>query len=198
MYILIVKISSMGDIIHTLPAVTDAANAIPDILFDWVVEETFSEIPTWHPFVHHIIPIKLRFWKKKWYKINSWKEFHQYSKQLNKHKYDLIIDAQGLLKTALFITSHITYGEKHGMDRTSVKEPMSCWFYKHQHYINKTQHAIERIRQLFSHSLQYPLPSHLGQYNIKHNFNTIIQSRTSSPYLIFFHSTTKKKKIGLN
>ncbi|UOY04418.1 hypothetical protein MWH05_00305 [Candidatus Blochmanniella pennsylvanica] len=84
MKVLIIKISSMGDIIHTLPAVTDASNIVPNILFDWIVEETFSDILRWHPGIHHIIPINLRFWIKKWYKLSSWKKYRECCIQLKK------------------------------------------------------------------------------------------------------------------
>ncbi|WP_159715026.1 lipopolysaccharide heptosyltransferase I [Blochmannia endosymbiont of Camponotus nipponensis] len=190
MRVLIIKISSMGDIIHTLPAVTDASNAIPNILFDWVVEETFSEILNWHPAIHHIIPINLRFWIKNWYKFSSWKKYHKCITQLKKKEYDVIIDAQGLLKTSLLITC-ITRGKKHGMDYASAREPISSWMYHNQYYINTNQHAVERIRQLFSLSLQYPAPSYIGKYNINHLFPL---QKSNPPYLIFFHSTTKSKK----
>ncbi|MCD8525166.1 MAG: hypothetical protein LRY67_05435 [Gammaproteobacteria bacterium] len=63
--ILIIKTSSLGDIIHTLPALTDAMHAIQGIRFDWVIEERFQIIPTWHPAVDHVFPIALRRWKKK-------------------------------------------------------------------------------------------------------------------------------------
>lgn len=64
MQVLIVKTSSMGDVLHTLPALTDALQAIPDIRFDWVVEEGFSQIPTWHPAVDRVIPVAIRRWRK--------------------------------------------------------------------------------------------------------------------------------------
>lgn len=194
MRILIIKISSMGDIIHTLPAITDASRAIPNITFDWVIEETFSEIPIWHPFVHRVIPIKFRFWKNQWHQIHAWKKYFECIKQLNAYKYDAIIDAQGLLKTSLLIVHKIDRGIKHGMNFFSAKESISCWFYHNCYHISKNQHAIERIRQLFSCSLQYTLPSNLGQYNIDHNFYPKIKSNHSSPYLIFFHSTTQSQK----
>ena len=57
MRVLIVKPSSMGDVLHTLPALTDAAQAIPGIRFDWVVEEGFAQIPSWHKSVERVIPV---------------------------------------------------------------------------------------------------------------------------------------------
>ncbi|ADV33982.1 lipopolysaccharide heptosyltransferase I [Candidatus Blochmanniella vafra str. BVAF] len=185
---LIIKISSMGDIIHTLPAVTDAANFIPNVLFDWVVEETFAEIPQWHLSVFQVIPIKLRLWKKKWYTLRSWKEYNNYITQVGAKKYDAIIDAQGLLKTSLFAT-YFAVGIKHGLDRFSAKEPISCWVYDKCYRINKIQHAIERIRKLFAYSLGYSVPSCIGQYNIRHIFQSCIK-KSEAPYLILLHSTT--------
>ena len=64
MRVLVVKMSSLGDVIHTLPAITDAARALPHCRFDWVVEEAFAEIPGWHPAVDRVIPIALRRWRK--------------------------------------------------------------------------------------------------------------------------------------
>lgn len=195
MKVLIIKISSMGDIIHTLPAVTDATEAIPDITFDWIIEKTFSEIPKWHPSINKIIPIKLRSCKYKWHKLSTWKEYYQQIKQCNSQKYDLIIDAQGLLKTSLFITNIINNNSlKHGLSYKSATEPMACFFYHKRHYIKKNIHAIERTRQLFASSLKYPLPSGSGQYNIKHIFSSQIPQHHFPPYLIFFHSTTQLRK----
>lgn len=64
MRVLLVKTSSMGDVLHSLPALTDAQAAIPDIQFDWVVEEGFAQIPTWHSAVNKVIPVAIRRWRK--------------------------------------------------------------------------------------------------------------------------------------
>jgi heptosyltransferase-1 len=62
--VLVVKTSSLGDVIHTLPALTDAAAALPGIRFDWAVEQAFAEIPAWHPAVERVIPVAIRRWRK--------------------------------------------------------------------------------------------------------------------------------------
>ena len=67
MRVLIVKTSSMGDVLHTLPSLTDAMRAIPGIRFDWVVEEGFAQIPTWHEAVDRVIPVAIRRWRKAWF-----------------------------------------------------------------------------------------------------------------------------------
>ncbi len=67
MRVLVVKTSSMGDVLHTLPALTDAMQAMPDIRFDWVVEEGFAQIPSWHPAVERVLPVAIRRWRKAWF-----------------------------------------------------------------------------------------------------------------------------------
>lgn len=67
MKVLIIKTSSMGDVLHTLPALTDAMRAIEGIRFDWVVEENFAQIPGWHPAVDRVIPVAIRRWRKHWF-----------------------------------------------------------------------------------------------------------------------------------
>lgn len=196
MKILIIKISSMGDIIHTLPAVTDAFHIMSDISFDWIVEKSFSEIPKWHPAIHRVIPINLRGWKKNWYKAISWREFYQYISWIKKQDYDLVIDAQGLLKTSLFITAVTVSYWKHGMDFISAREPASAYFLHQRHYINKYQHAICRIRQLFAYSLQYSVPHSKGEYNISYLFPR--QVNHVAPYLIFFYCTTQLEKYWVD
>ena len=147
MHVLLVKMSSMGDIIHTLPAVTDAMNAIPDLKIDWVVEPAFSDIPAWHPAVKQVIPMALRKWRKNIIGSFPSGEIKQFLQTLKEKKYDAIIDAQGLLKSA--IVSKIARGESHGYDKHSAKERISSYFYTHTYAAKKTEHAIKRARFLF-------------------------------------------------
>ena len=99
MQILLIKTSSMGDVLHTLPALTDAANAIPNLEIDWVVEPAFADIPSWHPAVKKIIPFNLRKWRHHVLSAETWKQFFKFLKDLREKKYDLVIDAQGLIKS---------------------------------------------------------------------------------------------------
>lgn len=104
MKILIVKTSSMGDVLHTLPAITDMQNAIPDLKVDWVVEENFTEIPAWHSAVNKVIPVAIRRWRKNLCQRQTWVEWQQFLKQLKSEQYDAVIDAQGLIKSAVLVT----------------------------------------------------------------------------------------------
>lgn len=101
MRILIIKMSSMGDLIQTLPAINDATNALPGIQFDWVAEEAFTEIPKWHANVKQVIPIALRRWRKQpWHALQQ-NEIQKFYQQLRAQQYDKIIDAQGSIKSAI-------------------------------------------------------------------------------------------------
>ncbi|MGP4123555.1 MAG: lipopolysaccharide heptosyltransferase RfaC [Sodalis sp. (in: enterobacteria)] len=190
MKVLIVKISSMGDVLHTLPALTDAVRALPGIRFDWVIEENFAQIPTWHPAVRQAIPVAIRRWRKNWFGAATRQERCDFKRQLKQERYDAIIDAQGLLKSAALVT-RIARGEKHGLDCKSVREPFASWFYHQRHNVSKQQHAIERIRQLFAASLDYPLPKALGDYAINRHFRPVPSNEV---YLVFLHATTRRCK----
>lgn len=127
MRVLLIKTSSLGDVVHTLPALTDAARAIPGIKFDWVVEEGFAEIPTWHPAVGKVVPVAIRRWRKNlWQTIKSgeWRRFKQ---SVRAEKYDLVIDAQGLLKSA-WLTRYVK-APVAGLDKNSAREPLAARFY---------------------------------------------------------------------
>ena len=100
MKVLLVKTSSLGDVVHTLPALTDAQRALPGIQFDWVVEEGFAEIPAWHPAVAQVIPVAIRRWRKHPLQTLRNGEWQRFKARLREGRYDLVIDAQGLLKSA--------------------------------------------------------------------------------------------------
>lgn len=193
MKVLIVKISSMGDVLHTLPSLTDAIMHYPNIQFDWIVEENFVEIPHWHNAVNRVIPIAIRRWRKNWLKKSVWQEIIAFRNQLQEQKYNVVIDAQGLLKSA-FLAKNLVCGISHGYDWKSAKEPLASLFYDCHHYVNKQQHAIERIRQLFANSLCYIKPTISGDYGIKSYFSPLVLAKKNTPYIIFFHSTTRDDK----
>ena len=123
MRVLIVKMSSLGDVIHTLPALTDAAEAIPGIKFDWVVEEAFAEIPAWHPAVDRVIPIALRRWRKTPWRSFGGPQWKKFRAQLDRHHYDAVIDPQGLLKSAF--VSRLVRAPRFGMDKNSARERLN-------------------------------------------------------------------------
>ena len=193
MNVCLVKTSSMDDVLHTLPALTDAQNALPDITFDWVVEENFAEIPRWHGAVKRVIPIALRRWRKQPFSTNTQQAWKRYRTLLQENQYDAVIDAQGLVKSAFFAT-RLAQGTKYGYNRQCAREPLASFFYDHRFYVAYQQHAVERIRQLFSLSLGYELPQTPGDYGIARHFTN---HAIEKPYIVFIHATTRADKYWL-
>src|SRR5579871_2592529 len=98
MHALFIKLTSMGDLIHALPALTDARQAIPGISFDWVIEKSFSEVALWHPAINKIIPTSHRKWRKNFRQSLKNQEIQQFLKSLRQQSYDIVIDGQSSLK----------------------------------------------------------------------------------------------------
>ena len=192
MRVLIVKTSSMGDVLHTLPALTDAMRAIPGIRFDWVVEEGFAQIPGWHPAVDRVIPVAIRRWRKNWFGSETRQQRCDFKREVQSQTYDAVIDAQGLMKSAALVT-RVAKGEKHGQDCKSAREPFASWFYNHRHEIDKKQHAVERTRELFAKSLGYEKPATQGDYAIAARFLSHLPA-DAHEYLVFLHATTRADK----
>ena len=190
MKVCVIKTSSMGDVIHTLPALTDAQKAIPSLSIDWVVEENFAEIPRWHSAVNRVLPIALRRWRKSPFSIQTRNEWKNYRTLLQAENYDAVIDAQGLIKSALFAI-RFAQGVKHGYDRQSIRELLASFFYDKKYAISYQQHAVERIRQLFAQSLGYELPQVQGDYGIARHF---LHQTSEKNYVVFIHSTTRADK----
>ncbi|ESY96032.1 MULTISPECIES: lipopolysaccharide heptosyltransferase I [unclassified Mesorhizobium] len=153
MKVLIVKTSSMGDVIHTFPALQDACRARPDIAFDWCVEEAFAGILTLHPAIRTIHTVAIRRWRKNLFDTNTWREAAALRRTLRECRYDLVIDAQGLLKSAL--VARQTRAPIAGFDRSSVREPSATLFYDITFAVPRDLHAIERTRRLFGLALGY-------------------------------------------
>lgn len=190
MKVLVVKTSSMGDVIHTLPALTDAARVFPDIQFDWVVEESFAQIPSWHPHVKRVIPIAWRRWRKNLLAKKTWSEIKAFWKDLRSEQYDFIIDAQGLVKSA--VISQLAKGKKGGLDWESARESFASLGYQQKCKVNFYQHAIVRMRSIFSLLLGYALPQSIPEYGISRKQ---FYNEAAEDYLVFLHGTTWPTKL---
>ncbi len=190
MRVLIIKTSSLGDVIHTLPALTDAVNALGDVRFDWVVEEGLAEIPCWHPAVDRIIPVAMRRWRKNGW-IRSWLagEWMAVVREMRAEKYDAVIDAQGLIKSALITRKAL--GPRYGLDKNSAREALSAMVLDHPLAVSKDQHAVQRVRQLFAQALGYNLPATPADFRLD---RTQLARSSASPYWVFLHGTSWASK----
>ncbi len=187
MKILVIKTSSMGDVIHTLPAISDVSFAMPDCKIDWVVEESFAEIPHWHPAVTQVIPVALRRWRKNpWHAWRSG-QWQAFKSQLRENNYDVVIDAQGLMKSA-FLTRQAR-GLRCGLDQFSARESLASIIYQKKIPVAKEQHAVSRVRQLFADALRY-VPARIEPHygiDVTRLGKVDIDSK---PYLLLLHGTT--------
>jgi heptosyltransferase-1 len=180
----------MGDIIHTLPALTDAGRAIPGIRFDWVVENAFADIPRWHPSVDSVIPVAIRRWRKDVLTPQTRHEWKQLRAQLQEQQYDLILDAQGLVKSAFL--AFFASGVRAGLNWKSARESLASLAYQRKYSVNFYQHAIVRMRALFSAALGYELPQTAPDFNI--NRQSFPALGTEEPYIVFLYGTTWASK----
>ncbi|RWF32122.1 lipopolysaccharide heptosyltransferase I [Mesorhizobium sp.] len=153
MKVLIVKTSSMGDVIHTFPAIEDARRHRPDVSFGWCVEEAFAGIVALHPAIGAIHTVAIRRWRKRLFNSDTWHEAGKLRRALRAAGYDLVIDAQGLLKSA--VVAKQAAAPVAGFDRASAREPSATLFYDHRYGVPRDLHAIERTRRLFGLALGY-------------------------------------------
>jgi heptosyltransferase-1 len=187
MRVLVVKTSSLGDILHTLPALTDASRAIPGIRFDWTLEEDFIEIPLWHASVDRVITMAHRRWRQTPIRSFMGTEFRRYLTELRERHYDAVIDAQGQIIKTIWIV-RAARGRRYGLDWRTAREALAALFYDRRVHVSKGQHAVERIRQLFAAALGYPAPTGIGDYGIdrEKRFDVHIDPRK----LVFLHGTS--------
>ncbi len=190
MDILVIKTSSLGDVVHLLPALTDASQALPGSRFDWLVEEAFAAVPGWHPAVDRVIPVALRRWRRHPVRAVASSEWRQFRRKLSERRYAAVVDAQGLIKSALL--SRLAHGPRHGLDRDSAREPLAALSYQRRHAVARNQHAVARLRQLFAASLDYPLPATDPDFGLSRN--RAPRPPQAAPYLVFLHATTWTSK----
>jgi heptosyltransferase-1 len=180
----------MGDIIHTLPALTDAKRACPDVEFDWVVEEAFAEIPKWHAGVSDVIPVAIRRWRKNLFQTSGSTEWKQFKNTVRKHHYDLVIDAQGLMKSA-WVCRRVK-APAAGYDKHSIRESWARFAYQHKYRVSKDMHAVERVRNLFAQALGYEKPETKGDYGLKRE--VFCAGTPVATNVVFLHGTTRADK----
>lgn len=155
MRILLVKTTSMGDVIHNLPVVSDIRRRLPDATIDWVVEDRFAEIPRLHPAIGRVIPVAVRRWRTTLLSPVTWGEIGAYRRAVKADAYDAVIDTQGLLKSALLAAP--ARGPKFGHAAKTAREPLAAHFYDRAFDIPRDRNAVRRNRELAAAALDYTL-----------------------------------------
>lgn len=153
MRILLVKTSSLGDVIHNLPVLNDIRRNFPEAVIDWCVEENFAAIPRLHPAVDRVIPVAIRRWRRNLFKLQTWREIGAWRQNLQGENYALVIDTQGLLKSA-YIAGRAR-GPSAGYAADSIREPMAAGLYDRRFSVPYDLHAVVRNRRLVAAALDY-------------------------------------------
>ncbi|RKZ84937.1 MAG: lipopolysaccharide heptosyltransferase I, partial [Gammaproteobacteria bacterium] len=177
------------------PALTDAANAIPDIEFDWVVDQAFTDVPLWHPKVKNVIKTAHRKWKQQPVAAWSDRRIPHFYKQLNAQDYDVVIDLQNNLKSAF--VSWLYKGDVHGLDKDSCREKPAHWAYKYRYTIDTKQHSIEQLREFMAQALKYDLPDQAADYGVDLSRHELPELDFELPerFLLFVHNASWITKL---
>ena len=208
--ILLVKLSSLGDVLHNLPIVWDLRARLPDAHIDWVVEEGYVHLL--EPLLSHdgfrgidrIIPFGLRRWKKNLFSLVTWKEFFAFRKMLQSTTYDVLIETQGLLKSAIVCSlakkrSGAVVAGLANATEFSGYEPLARSFYNQFVQVPSQCHAVDRSRWVMCSALDWPLleRSNAPQFYPQEFIASVPKSALAglnTPYVLCFHSTAREAK----
>jgi heptosyltransferase I len=188
--ILLVKTSSLGDVIQNLPVVTDIMRYVTAPEIDWVVEEAFAAIPRLHPGVRRVIPVATRRWRKGLASQAVWSDFSAFKRRLQENTYDVVLDTQGLIKSG-FIT-WLARGTHYGYDRQSAWEPLATLSYDRTFAVSPHLHAVIRNRSLAAQAFGYAITDAVD-YGIAAP-SPLPAWLPSGPYAVLLHATSRNDK----
>jgi heptosyltransferase-1 len=188
--VLFVKLSSLGDVVHNFPAVTDVALAIPGVRIGWAVEEAYADLVRLHPSVAEVIPVALRRWRRQWLHPSSWSQMRAVKRAVRAHAWDYVIDTQGLLKSAA--VARWARGPRFGADRASAREAVAARAYDVKLRVPRAMHAVERNRLLAAQVFGYA-PDAPARYGIA--APAVAQPwLPAGPYVVLLHAASHERK----
>lgn len=191
MKILLVRLSSMGDLIHTLPAVQDLARRCPEVELHWLCEAGFADIARLHPFVKKVHIMQWRHWRKKLAESETWREIGRLKNALQQERFDFVLDSQGLMKSALF--AKMAKAPIYGLDQHSARESWAAYFYQRKFAVKKGRNAVWRNRALFAQAFGYVMP---GQQCFGLEVpETDRLNNVHTPYYVALHATSRDSKL---
>lgn len=193
--------SSLGDVVHNMPAVADIRRRYPDAQIDWLVEESFADLARLVAGVRQAIPFSLRRWRKEPLAWATWREIRAFRRAIAAEHYDLVIDCQGLIKTA-WVASWARgplVGLGNRTDGAGYEWPVR-FFYDRRVPIAPRTHVVERTRQLVAAALDLPAPTPAD--DIDFGLDTSRAALALSelglnlpvPYAVFVHATSRADK----
>ena len=186
--VLFIKTSSLGDVIHHMPALMEARRQRPAARFCWVVEEAFAPLVQIHPAISEVIPVASRRWRGTPLAPATWREIASFGRAVRARRYDDIIDTQGLVRSALM--ARLARGRRHGYDANSIRERAASSLYDVRHRVARDLHAIARNRMLTGLALGYA-PGGAVDFGLSRE---AIAQTSGEPYGILFHATARPEK----
>lgn len=185
--ILLVKTSSLGDVIHNFPVASDIRRHLPEARVDWLVEEPYAALVALHPAVGRVIPVAMRRWRRGLLGHRTWKEIAEFRRLSQAEAYDAVVDTQGLVKSA--VLARAARGRHHGFDAASAREPLAARLYDVTHHVARGQHAVRRNRMLAAAALGYRVGDGLD-YGI-----VAPPPAQSEPYCVLLHGSSRADKL---
>ena len=191
MHYLLVKTSSLGDVVHNLPVVSDLRRTFPEARIDWCVEEAFADIPRLHPAVDRVLPVAIRRWRKSLASVATWREIGEFRKNLQQTAYDAILDTQGLIKSGLI--TRLARGLRLGYAAEVAREALAARCYDKTFVIPPNAHAVERNRWLGAAAFDYlvDLPLDYGIAAPTAEFSWLPDGR----YAVLLTATSRDDKL---
>jgi heptosyltransferase-1 len=190
--VLVIRPSSLGDIVHALALVADVRTHRPELAIDWVAEEPFVPLLTLDPDVRRVIPVALRRWRHRLFDADTWREMTLFRHDLRRESYLAILDLQEQVKSALI--ARMARGRRHGPDRRSIREPLATLAHNAHHAINPAQHLIDRCRQLAAAALDYHVEGR-PRFRLQPPPPSVDVPAPDRPYLVFVHATSRADKL---
>ena len=201
MRILLVKLSSLGDVVHTLPVVQDILAAMPDAQIDWVVEKAFAPLLMQVDGINRIIPCDLRRWRKSFWAAQTRREWRAFKADLQRDGYDAVIDLQGLTKSAVVarLAKLTPQGKRYAMANQtegSGYEAPTRWVADVAIQVEPRIHAVPRGRTLAAKALGYSadILNKAPDYGLKSHKDQSIRAQNAPINIAFIHGTSRQDK----
>lgn len=191
MRVALVKTSSMGDVIHALPVVTDILRALPKAQIDWIVEEAFAELPALHPSVREVVPVAVRRWRRSPFASETRREIAGTRARLRRAGYQCVLDLQGLLKSVWI--GRMAGAPMAGFSRRCAREPLAALAYRFRYDVDMSLHAIERLRSLAAQALGYRVEG-MPVFGLSAPPDPV-PGLPEPPYALLLHATSRAEKL---
>jgi heptosyltransferase-1 len=186
--VLFIKTSSLGDVVHHMPALTEAKRHRPNARFAWAVEEPFAPLVALHPAVGEVIPVAVRRWRRALHRPATWREIAHGITHIRSRRYETVVDTQGLLRSA--VIAKLARGERHGYDWHSIRERAASLFYDVRHRVARDRHAVARNRALTGLALGYA-PDGVIDFGLD---RSKLMQPAAKPYAVLLHATARREK----